>query len=454
MQVRIRTHIAKGEIRKAQYLSEKLLRRSKPFHMYIANRAIKGWYWRMTEKKWLDEFNKYRSAVSNLKSKLDVTRFYIPKADGKRMRPIGSPAHWSKMYYLSLEVILREFLEPQIGEYQHGFMRGRGTQTASLDLINRIKGKKEVYQFDLDGCFNRINYRLICGRINSMWKGMGNLLLNITLRTFPHMKEYHEEKEIFKQDNKWVRRGFTQGSPLSPLLSIWAMEFAGMGNIDNLVMYADDGIIVRNDVETIESELTNSSKKVGGILLAEDKGNGIVSKFKFLGLNYDLEQQTVNYNNMTVSLNDAKGIKKIVKYSKYTKATINKWEVMEESRLWNHYTIKQIICDNWHKEGWGVLFNIPRILKNVIWNRNIEEYIDVQSESTKCCLWTLKNSPSLSNYRNRRKLLKNYKGWDIVKKWNAGIEEPRRKWYWTNENWASLNEVSIDNWLVHKAKKS
>jgi len=87
--------------------------------------------------------------------------------------------------------------------------------------------------------------------------------------------------------------GFTQGSPLSPLLCAYALELGGMGKIDGLTMFADDGIIVSEEEINIKDKLNKYSLKISGARLAEDKPHGLSSKFKFLGLEYDLEKRQV-----------------------------------------------------------------------------------------------------------------------------------------------------------------
>lgn len=107
-----------------------------------------------------------------------------------------------------------------------------------------------------------------------------------------------------------------------------------MGRIPGIVMYADDGIIVTSDLN-VENELLDSAKKVGGIILAEDKNNGFVSKFKFLGLDYDLDKWTVSFGDKKVNLNDKKGVELLSKYAKYsTTSKKTPWEIREDSILW------------------------------------------------------------------------------------------------------------------------
>lgn len=69
-----------------------------------------------------------------------------------------------------------------------------------------------------------INVQLVCSRLNSIAPGLGNWVKATTFETNPIFKEYQEEKEIEKikvgKHIAYRKRGFTQGSPCAPLLSI------------------------------------------------------------------------------------------------------------------------------------------------------------------------------------------------------------------------------------------
>jgi len=63
-------------------------------------------------------------------------------------------------------------------------------------------------------------------------------------------------------------------------------------------MFADDGIIVSEKEINIKEKLDKYLLKISGVRLAEDKPHGKTEKFKFLGLEYDLEKrQVVLYEN-------------------------------------------------------------------------------------------------------------------------------------------------------------
>jgi retron-type reverse transcriptase len=68
------------------------------------------------------------------------------------------------MVFKALEIVMRELLEHKIGEYQHGFMRNKGCQTASAEVISRLKAnpKARVFEFDLKSFFNRVNPIRLC----------------------------------------------------------------------------------------------------------------------------------------------------------------------------------------------------------------------------------------------------------------------------------------------------
>jgi hypothetical protein len=80
------------------------------------------------------------------------------------------------MVFKGLEIVMRELLEPQIGLYQHGFMRNRGCQTASLEVMYRLKAntKLSAYEFDLKSFFNRVNAIRVCDAIYIQFGPIGD----------------------------------------------------------------------------------------------------------------------------------------------------------------------------------------------------------------------------------------------------------------------------------------
>lgn len=105
-----------------------------------------------------------------------------------------------------------------------------------------------------------------------MAPGLGKWLAAITFNTFPRIREYQPESEVEKLEIDGVemyrKRGFIQGAPFSPILSMYALEYAGFGNIEGLIMYADDGIIMRKEKEFTEFPATPKTR-ITGIAIAD-----------------------------------------------------------------------------------------------------------------------------------------------------------------------------------------
>lgn len=110
-----------------------------------------------------------------------VKRVYLDKGKEKtgipngKLRPIGAPNLSAKMVFKAIEMVTREILEPIIGKYQHGFMRNRGTQTASMELIMKLRENKSirVTEFDLKAFFNKVNVIRTCHYLTKMIGPMG-----------------------------------------------------------------------------------------------------------------------------------------------------------------------------------------------------------------------------------------------------------------------------------------
>jgi len=85
------------------------------------------------------------------------------------------------------------------------------------------------------------------------------------------------------------RTGVPQGLPLSPVAATMALE--NEVNMPEMVMYADDGILIGGKEKF--SEFVKKAIRVGAEV-APEKTKECSSEFKFLGLTFNLEKKTVS----------------------------------------------------------------------------------------------------------------------------------------------------------------
>ena len=84
-------------------------------------------------------------------------RMHIPNTDGKE-RPLGVPDLESRILLWKLNLLIKKTSEHHLGNFQHGFRKGRSYVTAWLEFNRLWKlGYRNVYEFDLKACFNRIS---------------------------------------------------------------------------------------------------------------------------------------------------------------------------------------------------------------------------------------------------------------------------------------------------------
>jgi hypothetical protein len=84
------------------------------------------------------------------------------------------------------------------------------------------------------------------------------------------------------------RSGLPQGLPLSPLAATISLE--NEVNMKELVLYADDGILIGGEDKF--KEFVRKSIKIGAEVAVE-KTKIVKDEFKFLGLIFDLKNETV-----------------------------------------------------------------------------------------------------------------------------------------------------------------
>lgn len=99
-----------------------------------------------------------REGITNLKTELFIVRDYVPKVkpDGsKSWRPVGAPSLPDRMLLYLWQSFFAMYIAGWISPSQHAYLPGRGVNTATAELEERLSNSKfgYVWEFDLKGAF-------------------------------------------------------------------------------------------------------------------------------------------------------------------------------------------------------------------------------------------------------------------------------------------------------------
>lgn len=156
-----------------------------------------------------------------------------------------------------------------------------------------------VIEFDLKGFFNTVHRHSVQEAANRFSLLLGNCVRHIIDNTRYVFEELRPETELhrindythhkYRSKIPIYRTGVPQGLPLSPVAATIALE--NEVNMEELTMYADDGILIGGKDKF--KEFVRKAIRIGAEV-APEKTYEVTKEFKFLGLSFNLENETVS----------------------------------------------------------------------------------------------------------------------------------------------------------------
>jgi RNA-directed DNA polymerase len=201
--------------------------------------------------RWLGELaDKLRGMTYRAEA---VRRVWIPKADGKKLRPLGIPCIADRVVMTAAVSVLSPIFEVDMPAEQHAYRANFSAHTAVRSVHGLITtGHTQVIEGDLAGYFDSIPHAEL----------MKSVARRVSDRHLLHLIKMWLDAPVEEDDgrggkkrttpNKDSGRGVPQGAPISPLLSNLYMRRFILGWRKSgfesklrakIVSYADDYVI-------------------------------------------------------------------------------------------------------------------------------------------------------------------------------------------------------------------
>lgn len=406
--------IRKGKLKQAINKYFKLMQYSKAFRIHCINKVIKGWYWSIDEKKVSQLLIKIDKILNELDTNPEIRRVYIPKSDN-RWRPLGVPSKaWRVVFYMINE-ILKMLLEKHLHPLQFGFRTGRSGLDAWKYIIKRKLEGSHLYEFDLKACFNKISVDQTLIQLKTVGIPasfiiyMERILTYVPLVATEDIEEEEELKPLYDSrgnllKGKILKTGMPQGASFSPLLSIFVIGQGIKETGMEVVMFADDGVVICNKrLQPFNFLIKKRWSEFGMIISDKVKKDGTESaKFTdilhFLGMTWDSIDDKILVGENWVKRTEVTNrmINMVIQngYEGENKSKTWKWIIKGKSLMIN-LSLKR--STSWHNL-------ILWILRHPMIVRKGFEFLDAQVESTRACLHLIMYWPTNVNTKRRTSL--------------------------------------------------
>jgi len=335
--------------KKFDEIASVMLTKSISFRLVGLNKADPYWFTR-TAGRFNRDWRALTRICNEFSTKIATTRFWIEKSNGK-LRPLGVPDLENRAFNFMWSIIIDIQLQNAdvLMSFQHGGRPRMGLKTCWNHIIEKVREKMYIYEFDLKGFFDNIDqssirdslvfaglpqhliYRLMemvtsapkayhsppepegvksPTRITELVKSQmkqANMLKAFLNNDFSditsHLMPKQHEKVSIKISNNPTGQtydvenglgisgsGVPQGVSFSPMLAclgthVWISPWI---QEKHLVMYMDDGLLY-GDTEEIVLKAVEELKenlKLMGVSIAENKSGWVRKGLEYKSLKF------------------------------------------------------------------------------------------------------------------------------------------------------------------------